>query len=39
MRLACLELFIKEIFDTAGFTQLFNMFDTEDAAVNSLKEA
>jgi anti-sigma B factor antagonist len=39
IKLACLKPFIKEIFDIAGFTQLFNMFDTEEAAVNNFKEA
>lgn len=39
IKLACLKPYIKEVFDIAGFTQLFNMFDTEEAAVNSLKEA
>ena len=39
IRLACLKPYIKEVFDIAGFTQLFNMFDTEEAAVNSFKEA
>lgn len=38
IKLACLKPFIKEVFDIAGFTQLFNLFDTEGAAVNSLKE-
>ena len=27
------------IFDTLGFTHLFKVFDTEDEAINSLKEA
>jgi len=39
MKLACMKPYIKEVFDIAGFTQLFNMFDTEEAAVNSFKEA
>jgi len=39
IKLACLKPHIKEVFDIAGFTQLFNMFDTEEAAVNSFKEA
>ena len=37
IKLACLKPFIKEIFDIAGFTQLFNMFDTAEAAVNSFE--
>ena len=39
IKLACLKPYIKEVFDIAGFSQLFNMFDTEEAAVNSFKEA
>jgi len=39
IKLACLKPYIKEVFDIAGFTQLFNMFGTEEAAVNSFKEA
>ena len=35
IKLACLKPFIKEIFDIAGFTQLFNIFDTEETAINS----
>ncbi len=35
LKLAGLKPFIKEIFDIAGFTQLFNMFDTEEAAIKS----
>lgn len=35
MKLADLKPFIKEIFDIAGFTQLFNILDNEEAAVNS----
>ena len=39
IRLACLKPYIKEVFDIAGFTQLFNMFDTEEAAVDSFGKA
>ena len=35
IRLACLQPYVKEVFDIAGFTQLFLMFDTEEEAVNS----
>ena len=35
MKLADLKPFIKEIFDIAGFTQLFNILDNEEAAINS----
>lgn len=35
MKLAGLKPFIKEIFDIAGFTQLFNIMDDEDSAVSN----
>jgi anti-sigma B factor antagonist len=35
VRLACLQPFVKEVFDIAGFSQLFKMFETEEDAVNS----
>ena len=38
IKLACPKPYIVEIFDIAGFTQLFNMFDTEEAAVKSFEE-
>ena len=37
IRLACLQPYVKEVFDIAGFTQLFQMFDNEEDAVNSFK--
>ncbi len=39
LKLACLKPFIKEVFDIAGFTQLFNIFDTEEAAINTLNRS
>jgi anti-sigma B factor antagonist len=39
IRLACLKPYVKEVFDIAGFTQLFAIFDAEEAAVNSFAEA
>jgi len=39
IRLACLKSYIKEVFDIAGFTQLFNILDTEETAIDSFKEA
>jgi anti-sigma B factor antagonist len=39
IKLACLKPYIKEVFDIAGFTQLFTMLDTEEAAVSSFGEA
>ena len=38
IRLACLQPYVKEVFDIAGFTQLFQMFNKEEDAVNSFKE-
>jgi anti-sigma B factor antagonist len=35
IKLACMKPNIKEVFDIAGFTQLFNIFDTENAAVTN----
>jgi anti-sigma B factor antagonist len=37
IRLACLQPYVKEVFDIAGFSQLFKMFDKEEDAVNSFK--
>jgi len=37
IRLACLQPYVKEVFDVAGFTQLFKVFDKENDAVNSFK--
>ena len=38
MKLVSLKPFIKEIFDIAGFTQLFAMFGTEESALASFTE-
>ena len=35
LKLACMKPYIKEVFDIAGFTQLFNIFDAEDTAASS----
>lgn len=35
VRLACLKPYIKEVFDIAGFTQLFTVLDSEEAAIDS----
>jgi anti-sigma B factor antagonist len=37
IRLACMQPYVKEVFDVAGFTQLFKVFDKENEAVNSFK--
>jgi anti-sigma B factor antagonist len=39
IRLACLKPYIREVFDIAGFTQLFKIFDKEEDAVNSFTGA
>jgi len=39
MKLACMKPFIKEVFDIAGFSQLFNIFETQEAAVSAFGEA
>lgn len=39
LRLACLQPYVKEVFDIAGFTQLFKMFDKEQDAIDSYKVA
>ena len=39
IRLACLKPNIKEVFDISGFTQLFNISDTEETAIDSFAEA
>ena len=39
IRLACLKPYIKEVFDIAGFTQLFTILDTEEATVDSFGKA
>ncbi len=33
IKLACLKPYIQEVFDIAGFTRLFSIFDTEEAAI------
>jgi len=38
IKLACMKPFIKEVFDIAGFSPLFNIFDTQDAAVSGFSE-
>ena len=38
VRLASLQPYVKEVFDIAGFTQLFKLFDNVEDAVNSFKE-
>ena len=35
VKLACMKPFIKEVFDIAGFSQLFGIFDTQETAVSA----
>ena len=37
LKLACLKPYVKEVFDIAGFTQLFEIYDQEKEAVDSSK--
>ena len=37
IKLCCLTTYVREVFDTAGFSQLFNIRDTEEEAVNSFE--
>jgi anti-sigma B factor antagonist len=37
MRLTCLQPYVKEVFEMAGFVQLFKIFDQEAEAVSSYK--
>ena len=39
LMLACLKPYVKEVFDIAGFTQLFKIFDQEADAVDSYGQA
>jgi len=39
IKLARMKPFIKEVFDIAGFSQLFNIFESEEAAISNFIEA
>lgn len=39
IKLSCLQPYIKEVFDIAGFSQLFNIFDNDESAIDSFVEA
>ena len=39
IRLACMQPYVKEVFDVAGFTQLFKVYEKEEEAVDSFKGA
>jgi anti-sigma B factor antagonist len=38
IKLACMRPQIKEVFDVAGFSQLFSIYDLEDVAVRAFSE-
>ena len=38
LKLACLKPYVKEVFDIAGFTQLFEIYEQEEEAVNSSRD-
>jgi len=35
IKLACMQPYVKEVFDIAGFSQLFKIYETEDDAIKS----
>lgn len=35
IKLACMKPYIREVFDIAGFTQLFSIYDSENSAVDN----
>jgi anti-sigma B factor antagonist len=39
IRLAALQPYVREVFDVAGFSQLFKMYDKQDEAVSSFQAA
>ncbi|MHB8111720.1 MAG: STAS domain-containing protein [Syntrophorhabdaceae bacterium] len=39
IKIACMKPFIKEVFDIAGFSQLFSIYDLEDVAVQAFHKA
>jgi len=39
IKLAGLKPFVKEVFDITGFTQFFDLSDTEEAAVNAFSQS
>ncbi|MEA2051332.1 MAG: STAS domain-containing protein [Euryarchaeota archaeon] len=38
LKLACLKPYVKEVFDIAGFIQLFAIYEQEEEAVNSSRD-
>jgi len=39
VRITSIQPYVREVFDIAGFTQLFKLFDKEEDAINSYEEA
>jgi anti-sigma B factor antagonist len=37
MRLTCMQPYVKEVFDMAGFSQLFKIYEKEEEAIGSFK--
>jgi len=37
IKLAAMRTYVKEVFDIAGFAQVFKIFEQEEAAINSFK--
>jgi anti-sigma B factor antagonist len=38
IKLACMKPYIKEVFDAAGFSQLFSIYDLEDVAIQAFNK-
>jgi anti-sigma B factor antagonist len=38
IKLACMKPYIKEVFDIAGFSQLFSIYDLEDVAIKAFNK-
>ncbi len=38
IKLACMKPYIKQVFDVAGFSQLFSIYDLEDVAIQAFNE-
>lgn len=39
IKLACLQPYVNEVFDMAGFLPLFQVFDKEEDAINSFRQS
>jgi len=38
IKIACMKPYIKEVFDIAGFSQLFSIYDLEDVAIQAFNK-